>query len=196
MGDPRKQRRKYETPPHPWQRTRIEREKELSKKYGLKTKTEIWKMDSMVRKFKRQAKSLITRTGPQAKKEEELLIKKLYRMGLVQENAKIEDILDLDTSNIMERRLQTIVKTKGLARTSEQARQFITHQHITVKSRKINIPSYMVARDEENEVAFRGSSALSSPDHPERAVPQKEAKPEVKAKTEEKPQEKAKAEKE
>jgi small subunit ribosomal protein S4 len=34
MGDPRKRKKKYETPTHPWQKDRIDDEKELRRKYG------------------------------------------------------------------------------------------------------------------------------------------------------------------
>ena len=43
MGDPKRLRKKYETPSHPWEEERIKRETELMKKYGLKNKREIWK---------------------------------------------------------------------------------------------------------------------------------------------------------
>ncbi len=41
MGDPKKIRKKYETPVHPWQKTRIVEEIALLKEYGLKNKKEI-----------------------------------------------------------------------------------------------------------------------------------------------------------
>ena len=40
MGSPKKPRKKYSTPSHPWQKIRIEEEKELLKEYGLKNKKE------------------------------------------------------------------------------------------------------------------------------------------------------------
>ena len=49
MGDPKKQRKKYETPLHPWQGERILAEKKIMEEYGLKNKKEIWKMNSMLR---------------------------------------------------------------------------------------------------------------------------------------------------
>ncbi|MDP7610203.1 MAG: 30S ribosomal protein S4, partial [Candidatus Woesearchaeota archaeon] len=44
MGDPKKQRKKYSKPSHPWQTERIEVEKVLMKEYGLKNKKEIWRV--------------------------------------------------------------------------------------------------------------------------------------------------------
>ena len=47
MGDPRKQVNKYSTPRHPWEADRLAEEKILSRDYGLKTKKEIWKEESI-----------------------------------------------------------------------------------------------------------------------------------------------------
>ena len=42
MGQPRKSRKKYNTPPHPWNAERIKNENKLMTKYGLKNKKEIF----------------------------------------------------------------------------------------------------------------------------------------------------------
>ncbi len=90
----------------------------------------------------------------------------------------MEDILDLDTPHILERRLQTMVKTKGLARTSKQARQCITHRHIAINKKRITIPSYIVKRDEEGKIGFDNRSAFVDAEHPERVAGKKEEKKE------------------
>jgi len=208
MGDPRKQRKKYETPPHPWQAVRIDEERILKKSYGLKNKKEIWKMESFLRQCKRQAKKLISRTDPQGKKEEELLLKKLYSLGIAEKTTKIEDILDFDTHHILKRRLQSVIHQSGLARTTKQARQFITHQHILVNDKKVDVPSYLVKREEETKITFSNNSTLNDPEHPERKIlekkeevktqmelPKKDGKPEEKTtgtKVAEKPKEEVK----
>ncbi len=45
---------------------------------------------------------------------------------------------------LLERRLDNVVYRMGLADTRAQARQMVTHGHITVNGRKTNIPSYTV----------------------------------------------------
>ena len=45
---------------------------------------------------------------------------------------------------LLERRLDNVVYRMGLAETRNQARQLVTHGHITVNGRKTNIPSYTV----------------------------------------------------
>jgi len=168
MGDPRKKRKKYETPKHPWKASRIQSEKEISKEYAFKNKRGIWKMQSLLREFTSQAKKLSTATTEQGKKEKEQLIKKLFRLGLIKENAQLDDILNLGLNDILERRLQTILFRKSLSRTMKQARQFITHHHILVGGKIITSPSYLVLSDEENRISFKQKSSLAKEDHKER----------------------------
>lgn len=44
----------------------------------------------------------------------------------------------------LERRLDNIVYRLGFAKTRFQARQFVTHGHVFVDDKKVNIPSYLV----------------------------------------------------
>jgi small subunit ribosomal protein S4 len=46
--------------------------------------------------------------------------------------------------SLLERRLDNVVYRLGMATTRQQARQLVTHGHITVDGRKTNIPSYTV----------------------------------------------------
>lgn len=170
MGSPKHQRKKYKTPSHPWQGARIEEEGKFLKEYGLKNKKEIWKMDSQLRRFKQQAKSLIARTGEQAKREETQLIQKLTKLGLIKGEAKMEDILGLTTKDIFDRRLQTHVFSRGLAKSMKQARQFISHGHIFIGGRKLTVPSYLIQVDEEDKIKFDDRSSLANPEHPERLI--------------------------
>ncbi|MBC8494975.1 30S ribosomal protein S4 [archaeon] len=168
MGDPRKIRRKYDTPSHPWQKTRIEGEIILKREYGLKNKQEIWRLTSQLKAFKGQLKRLNALGGAQADKEKEQLRNKLLSLGLITKTDPLETVLGLETKDLMERRLQTVLCRKNLARTTTQARQFIVHRHITVAGKKVTVPSYLVKVDEEDSIAFVQSSSLADPMHPER----------------------------
>ncbi|MBU4502096.1 MAG: 30S ribosomal protein S4 [Nanoarchaeota archaeon] len=182
MGDPKRPKKKYKTPTHPWQRERIEEERIIKKEYGLKNKKEIWRIDSLLKRFKQQAKNLIARNDTQSQIEEKQLVDRLTKLNLVNENAKMDDILGLEIKNLMDRRLQTQVLNKGLSRTISQARQLIVHGHIFVGDKKVTIPSYMVKSDEEAQIRFDDRSTFINPEHPERVVQKKEKKKEVKPK--------------
>lgn len=168
MGDPRKSKSKYTSPKKPWDKERLDAEKEIVKEYGVVNKTEIYKMNSMLRDFALRAKKLLSSASPQAEQEKKELMSKLHSLALTGENAQLDDVLALQLKNIMERRLQTLVLRKGLANTTKQARQFITHQHIKIKDRMITSPSYLVSKEEENNILFSAKSPLSNPGHPER----------------------------
>jgi len=160
MGDPKKLRKKYSTPKHPWQSERLEKEKDILGTYALKNKKEIWKMQSVLKKYTNQAKKLANVKTEQAKKEKEQMIGKLFRLGLVKKNADVDDVLGLTMEEILERRLQTIVYKKNLANTTRQARQFIVHGHVFIGDRKMDVPSYLVKADEEGKVSFKEGSSL------------------------------------
>ena len=190
MGHPRKHRKKYDTPYHPWQASRLEAEKKLFEEYGLKNKKELWKMGSLIKRFRDQAKRLVLGTTEQDVKERDQLINRLIKLNLIQSKA-IEDVLNLEIKNMLERRLQTFVYKQNLAKTISQARQFIVHGHIGVDGKRVNIPSYLVPTDEETKIGFLAVSNLSNEDHPERIKKQekkikKEGEKEDKIKSKEK----------
>ena len=172
MGDPRKSRRKYKSPDHPWQLWRIKEEKVLERDYGLKNKREIWKIRSDLRRISTQVKKLIrekSKGNPQAELEEKQLLDRLNKLSLIAEGTSLADVLALDIKNLLNRRLQTIVFKMGLCLTAKQARQFIVHGHVFVGGRKISISSYKVNRDEQFVITFNSTSSLTSEEHPERA---------------------------
>jgi len=188
MGDPRRQRKKYVTPMHPWFGPRIAEEKVLLKDYGLKNKKEIWKMNSMLKRFKIQAKTLTARDDPQSLKEAQLLIAKLSKLNLVSPKAKMDDVLSLTLKDILDRRLQTIIYNRGLAKSVRQARQLIVHGHIFVGDKKVNVPSYLVLSGEEDKISFDPDSPFFNPEHPERFVQKKPADVKTQLTLEEKPE--------
>jgi len=168
MGDPRRLRKKYSTPGHPWVKSRIDKEKELATEYGFKNKREIWRIYTRLSKIKKEAKKIIaTQDKELAKREEEALINKLRAYNLLGDNAKVEDVLAIEPKDLMERLLQTIVYRKGLARSIKQARQMIVHRHIMVNNKVITSPSYMVSVEEEATVSYSPKSPFNNPNHPE-----------------------------
>ena len=152
MGDPKKQRKKFSTPDHPWRKERIDAEKEILNQYGLRRKYEIWKMNSMLQKFLNRAKTIIGKINTQSEIEKKQLLNRLYSMGLLKKDSKIEDVLNLTLKDVLERRLQTLVCRKNMAKTMSQARQFITHEYVAVGNRKITAPSYLVSVGEEPQI--------------------------------------------
>jgi small subunit ribosomal protein S4 len=177
MGDPKFPRKKYETPNHPWKAERIQEEKDAQRSFGLKNKREIWKAKSLIRNFRKQARSLTARrrTGDlQAEKETDQLLKRLEVLGILQSGAGISDVLAISLEQVLNRRLQTVVHHMGLTNTPKQARQLIVHGHINIGERTVTIPGYIVRRLEEGEVQINPNSPFDSETHPMRVQGQKQ----------------------
>jgi len=184
MGDPKKLRKKYITPKHPWIKERIDKEKNILKVYGLKNKKEIWKAETLLKRCREQAKSLISDTTEQGKKEEKQLLDRLVKLGLIKPGSKVEDVLELELTDVLERRLQTLIFKKDLTKSINQARQFIVHGHINIKDGKVNVPSYLVNVEEEGLINFNPKSDIANEAHPERFVKKENTKIIKKKKTE------------
>jgi len=174
MGDPKKQRKKYRRPSHPWEKDRIEAENKLLQKYGLRRKKEVWKTETLLRSFRRNARRLLAASGPQAELETKQMLERLKRLGLISSGATLDDVLGLTVENILERRLQTIVSKKGLAKTPLQARQRVLHGHVMISGKRVTVPSYLVSVKEEGEIGLAPGSAFTQP-KPEVPPPAAEA---------------------
>jgi small subunit ribosomal protein S4 len=161
MGDPKKSRRLWEGPRTPWRRDRLLEESRLLGVYGLRNKRELWKATTIVRYFRHRARALLAAPVEVREREEKKLVEKLIELGLLKEGAKLDDVLNLRVEDLLERRLQTIVYKKGLAKTVYEARQLIVHGHIAIAGRRITSPSYIVPRDEENLIGFYHKSPLA-----------------------------------
>ena len=116
------------------------------------------------------ARSLLGATEAERTRLEHEYLSKLGRIGVLSESASVDDILDLDIRDLLERRLQTLVFRRGLAKTIFQARQLVSHGHISVAGRVVSVPGYVVKRDEESKLKYFEHSPLSKSDHPLRKV--------------------------
>src|SRR3989338_2289030 len=131
MGDPRRLKKKWSKPLHPWQQERMLVETEILQAYGLKRKKELWKINSQLKKYFEQTKGIIA--SPKATDvDREAFVSKLVGLGLLKNGSKLDDALNIGLKDLMERRLQTVVVRRNLAKSMDQARQFIIHEHITV----------------------------------------------------------------
>jgi small subunit ribosomal protein S4 len=165
MGDPKKKRKQYDTPRFPWRVDILEKELSLLGQYGLRNKKELWRHQTTVSRFRKNARSLLGMSSFEQKKLEKQLIMRLRRLGILHQKGELDDILDLSTEDILERRLQTLVFRKGLSKTIHQARQLIIHGHIAIGEKRVSTPSYLVLNDEEEKVTYAKTSPLMHPDH-------------------------------
>ena len=134
-------RKKFKNPRMSWDSDEIKDRKTVMSSYGLRRRREMLIAQEILRKYRRRARELI------AEKDEEkvkVLLEKLVKLGLLREGEGLDDVLALGINDILERRLQTIVWKRGLATTPCQARQFITHGHVSINGSRAKSPAYMV----------------------------------------------------
>jgi small subunit ribosomal protein S4 len=166
MGHPKRRKKRYEKPRRPWEMKRIKEEKELTEKYGLKNKREIWKAASIIKKCRREIRAILAEMAEMKpsehtlRKQEDIMVS-LKRKGILkvgETTMKLEDVLALGIEDVLERRLQTRVYKKELANSIKHARQLIVHGHIAVDGRRVTIPSYIICEDEEGKIGYYGKS--------------------------------------
>ncbi|AUX10336.1 30S ribosomal protein S4 [Halalkaliarchaeum desulfuricum] len=164
--------KRYETPNHPYQGERIAEESGLIGQYGLKNKEELWRAQSELRDYRREARRLLGEAQGDVDLAGEYgaeFVARLRRYGILSENDDISAVLELDVTDVLERRLQTVAYRQGLASTTKQARQFIVHGHVIVDGARVTRPSKKVAVGEQDHIEFDENSPLADELHPERA---------------------------
>ncbi|QZX99344.1 30S ribosomal protein S4 [Halobaculum rubrum] len=164
--------KRYETPNHPYQGERIDEESDLLSRYGLKNKEELWRAQSELRRYRREARRLIGESQGDVEAANEAgadFVSRLQRLGILDDADAITDVLSLDVTDVLERRLQTVAYRNGVGNSTKQARQFILHGHVVVGDARVTRPSYKVETVEESLVDFDEISPLADELHPERA---------------------------
>jgi small subunit ribosomal protein S4 len=174
MGDPKFHRRMFDRPKHPWEAARMDEERILVKKYGLKNKRELWKAQSTLRGFRRQARELQARvraSEPQAIRESEGLLGRLTRIGILASGSpSLDDVLALTIDDVLKRRFEWVVTTRGLSPTPWSARQMIVHGHFIIGDHKVTRPGYTVRAEEEVLIEYAPASPLQNEEHPIRVA--------------------------
>jgi len=152
MGDPKNPRKIWRKPKRPLNYDLLNEELYVLGTFGLKNKRELWKAHTELSRVRNQARSLLALTQEVREKKEQILMKSLTRIGLVNTNSTLDDVLNLKVTDLLSRRLQTIVQKKGLIKSTYQARQAVVHGHIMIGERVVTIPSYTVKVEEENQI--------------------------------------------
>ena len=160
MGDPKYPRKVWRKPKRPLNYELKMDELQTLGTFGLRTKRELWKAHTELSRVRQQARSLLALTQKVRNEKEPILLKSLSRIGLISNEATLDDVLNLKPTDLLARRLQTIVSNKLGFKTPYQARQAVIHGHIMVGDRKVDIPSYTVTVEEEDTVHFSPESKI------------------------------------
>ncbi len=161
MGDPRKPKKLFRRPRRIWTTDQLNAELYIVGSYGLRNKRELWRAQSEVARFRNQARALLALPAEVRQQKETQLLSFLNRLGLVNQTATLDDVLNLKIEDLLERRLQTIVMKKGETKSAQQARQMVAHGHVSLGNRIVNIPGYLVKREEEQQILLHMSTSPS-----------------------------------
>jgi small subunit ribosomal protein S4 len=175
MGDPKYPSRVWRKPKRPLNYDFMMEDLNTLGTYGLKNKRELWKARTELSRVRHQARSLLALRQEVREQKEPVLMKSLARIGLVKEDATLDDVLNLEVNNLLDRRLQTIVQRKFTFKTPYQARQAIVHGHITIGDRVITVPSYTVNVKEESGIELSPKFNIQSSAPPVEAEVKEEA---------------------
>lgn len=161
MGDPKLPRRNWRKPKRPLNYDLKMEELRTLGDFGLRTKRELWKAHTELSRLRKQARSLLALGMEERQEREPVLLNSLARIGLVKAESTLDDVLNLQVTDLLERRLQTMIMRKMGFKSAYQARQAVVHGHITISDRVVDIPSYTVTVAEEEKIAFTSGSTLA-----------------------------------
>lgn len=156
MGSAKRLRKLYEKPKKLWDAQRISEERKLLADYGLKNMHELWRIKTILRKMRREARSLLAHRGADTETRKKQLLERVKKLLVNKQVISLDDVLSLSTRDILERRLETLVQRKGLAKTMAQARQLVAHGHIAIAGQKNTSPSRLVSFSEERKLEWYG----------------------------------------
>ena len=168
MGDPKTPRRVWKKPKRPLNYDLMMDELKTLGTFGLKTKRELWKANTELSRVRHQARILLALRQEIRDEKEPILINSLSKIGLVNNDSTLDDVLNLQVTDLLSRRLQTIAQKKLYFKTPYQARQAIVHGHVMIENSVVTIPSYVVKTEEEEKIRLipesRFNETLSKPE--------------------------------
>lgn len=123
----------------------------------MKNKREVWRVQLVLSKIRSSARLLLTLPISDIRRQIQgrSLIRKLEKYGILNESENtLNHVLSLKVQDFLERRLQTIVFKRGLARSIHHARVLILQRHISVNEQLVNIPSFLVKMKSEKKISY------------------------------------------
>ena len=118
----------------------------------------------MLSKIRASARILLTLPDNDYRRisQGESLLRKLKRFGIIKEEENTLDrVLTLKIQDFLERRLQTIVFKRGLAKSIHHARVMILQRHISIQKKLVDVPSYLVRLNSQEKVSYYHQSSYS-----------------------------------
>lgn len=121
----------------------------------MKNKREVWRVQYILARIRKAARDLLTleESDPKRIFEGEALINRMIRIGVLdRDQAKLDYVLALTVGKFLDRRLQTVVFHSKNAKSIHEARSLIFQKKIGLKRQIVNIPSFIVRKENESYI--------------------------------------------
>lgn len=146
-----------------WKQDQGHRYTQVMRTYHIQNREDYHKYNRICGDIRRLANklSLLPPTDPFRVKHEQLLLEKLYAMGILATKSKISDLENKVTvSAVCRRRLPVILHRLKMAETIQDAVKFIEQGHVRVGPNLITDPAYLVTRNMEDYVTWTDNSKI------------------------------------
>ncbi|AMD18647.1 HBL255Cp [Eremothecium sinecaudum] len=146
-----------------WKQDQGHRDTQVMRTYHIQDREDYHKYNKIVGEVRRLAHKLsqLPATDPFRTKHEQLLLEKLYHMGILATTSKISNLENKVTvSAICRRRLPVIMHRLKMAETLKDAIKFIEQGHVRVGPDLVTDPAFLVTRNMEDYVTWVDSSKI------------------------------------
>ncbi|KAL6943220.1 Small subunit (SSU) processome component [Hanseniaspora osmophila] len=146
-----------------WKQDQGHRDTQIMRQYHITNREDYHKYNRICGDIRKTAHklSLLPPQDPFRVKHEQLLLDKLYNMGILATRSKISDLENkVSVSAICRRRLPVVMFRLKMAQTITDAVKFIEQGHVRVGPNLINDPAFLVTRNLEDYVTWTDNSKI------------------------------------
>lgn len=139
------------------------RESEVIQRYQLTNRGDYHSYNKIVGKLKQVTRklALLEPNDPFRIKHEQLLLDKLYDLGLLPTTSKISSIENkLTVSSLCRRRIGVMMVKFRMAQNVQDANKFVRQGHVRVGNKVITDPAYLITRNLEDYLTWVDDSKI------------------------------------
>ncbi|KAH3674457.1 hypothetical protein WICMUC_003294 [Wickerhamomyces mucosus] len=146
-----------------WKQDQGHRDAQVMRTYHIQNREDYHKYNKICGEIRKLANklSLLQANDPIRTKHEQLLLEKLYSMGILSTKSKISDLENKVTvSALCRRRIGVVMCRLKMAESIKDAVTFIEQGHVRVGPNVITDPAYLVTRNLEDYLTWVDTSKI------------------------------------
>ncbi|KAK6197889.1 ribosomal protein S4/S9 N-terminal domain-containing protein [Scheffersomyces amazonensis] len=148
-----------------WKQDQGHRDTQVMRTYHIQNREDYHKYNKICGDIRKLAHklSLLQATDPFRIKHEQLLLEKLYNMGILANKSKISDLENkITVSAICRRRIAVVMCRLKMAETVSDAVTFVEQGHVRVGPNVITDAAYLVTRNLEDYLTWVDTSKIKA----------------------------------